>query len=73
LFPEQASAGFAVFARYCSSCHAMPDLSSHSAAEWEWVVRRMRTHRVQQGLGTIPEDDEILLLDYLKTHAGKDE
>ncbi len=69
-YPAMDSKGFKAFSRWCADCHRPPMPARHDAAGWEKVVRRMQQHRVDRGLGPIPEQEMALVLDYLKAHAG---
>ncbi|MDX8401185.1 MAG: hypothetical protein R8K47_00990 [Mariprofundaceae bacterium] len=71
-YPAMDSEGFQVFSRWCADCHRPPMPSRHDAAGWEKVVRRMQRHRVERGLGPIPDRDRAALLAYLAAHAGKE-
>lgn len=70
LFPDIQSPGYAALNEQCSSCHASPRPEAHTIPEWERVVRRMQSYRVQRGLGAIADRDMQALLDYLKKYAG---
>jgi len=68
-YPDMQSDGYARFADYCAQCHMPPQPNAHTAHEWVQVVRRMQRHRVERGLGAIPDADVKLLTDYLTRHA----
>lgn len=70
-FPDMDSTTYAVFAQQCSACHAPPQPIVHTAAEWERVVRRMQSHRIQRGLGPMSKKELRDVLSYLQTHARK--
>lgn len=71
-YPDMQSKGFHVFSRNCSSCHAPPQPTAHTAAEWPAVIARMQSHRVQRGLGPILAGEKVMIRDYLVRHARKE-
>lgn len=60
--PLPDSPGSAPFQQTCTQCHALPDPSLHTGAEWATVVERMRSHMGTMGklVITPAEADEIL-------------
>ena len=66
--PPKGGPGAGLFTRACSSCHALPDPASHSAAEWPTVVRRMEA---KSGFGSLTQQQESVLLGYLQRNAGR--
>ena len=42
--PEPSSQGAKLVATYCVQCHAAPQRSLHTAAEWSSVTQRMQGH-----------------------------
>ncbi len=69
-YPDADSPDFQIFARHCSQCHAPPQPSAHTRAEWPNVVARMQQHRVQRSLPPIPASDIARLRTYLEAHAA---
>ncbi len=68
-YPDMDSAEFNTFAHHCSVCHAPPQPGKHTAKQWQQVVERMNTHRLQRGLPAIKADERAVVLHYLQTHA----
>ncbi len=68
---EPASPGAKALREYCSACHAAPPARRHTAGEWPQVVARMELHRVQRGMGEIPEEARAQLIAFLKQGAKK--
>lgn len=68
-YPDAKSAGFQVFARHCSQCHAPPQPTAHVAGEWPQVIARMQQHLVQRSMPPIPAADITVLRRYLESHA----
>lgn len=69
VLPEPESAGAQVLKENCSSCHAAPSPSVHTAKEWPNVIYRMLEHRRMRSFGPIAPADQEQLLDYLQRHA----
>jgi hypothetical protein len=65
--PAAQSEGAAVFARYCTQCHRLPDPRQHRPGDWPAVVERMRIHMRTSGPRvTSPNSSELAaILDYL--------
>ncbi|TPW16858.1 MAG: Uncharacterized protein FD130_886 [Halothiobacillaceae bacterium] len=67
---DPTSAGARLLKEYCSECHAPPSPNLHTAKEWKSVVARMQEHRVDIALARLPEDKELILLDYLVKYSA---
>ncbi len=67
--PQAGEPGAVALGKNCGSCHAPPNATRHTAAEWPQVVARMELHRVQRGLGEIAPDERALLLAFLQAGA----
>lgn len=65
------SQGAKLFVKFCSDCHAPPNVQTHSAEEWPNVVYRMQEQRRMKGLHLLTEDERAVLLAYLQQHARK--
>lgn len=68
-YPDMQSKEFQVYSQNCSACHAPPQPSAHTAAEWPAVITRMQNHRIHRGLGRIMAYEAIMIRDYLIRHA----
>jgi hypothetical protein len=83
MLPEPDSPGAELTVRYCVQCHNLPNPAMHQAAKWPKVVERMAArmrgkgnmgrlmHEMMAGLRAPSEDDERVLLDYLRRHGQK--
>jgi cytochrome c5 len=69
--PSRRSRGAALFQKYCSRCHGLPDLKMHSASEWPRIVDRMQSHSAEMGIAAIPERDRKDIVNYLTSHASQ--
>lgn len=59
------------FSAVCSQCHALPDPTLHTAAQWREVVQRMRRNMELLGMAD-PGDAAIAkALGFLEAHAGR--
>ena len=71
--PQQDSLGAELVVQYCGLCHGVPRPSTHAAADWPSVLRRMwlRTDRVRESAG-IPAPNaaqRIVILNYVLDNA----
>ncbi|MBI3772348.1 MAG: hypothetical protein HY272_06585 [Gammaproteobacteria bacterium] len=66
---DPSSPGAALFVKFCSDCHAPPNVLTHTAAEWPNVVYRMQEERRMRGLHLLNEDERAALLAYLQQYA----
>lgn len=62
----------ALFFQYCSKCHALPDPSQHTAAQWPEIVARMQKHIRDYKLKALSDQDAREISQYLEEHAPKD-
>jgi cytochrome c2 len=67
-----------MFSIACSQCHALPDPSQHTAAEWPGIVKRMQRHMAwantvtgTPALRTDPELDTAAILRLLQQYARR--
>lgn len=58
------------FQATCSTCHAMPDPTQHTAKEWPRVVARMKSNMRSAHLNQPDEETTSQVIGYLQTHAG---
>ncbi len=61
--------GAAAFRQTCSSCHALPAPSTHTAAEWPAVVARMEQHMIALGKAVPPRETLDEIIAFLQDHA----
>lgn len=59
----------ALFVTICSQCHALPDPSQHTAAEWGTTLPRMEGHMAQMKKRALNEDERSTLLAFLSGQA----
>ena len=68
--PEPESAGAHVLAARCGGCHRLyaPGLMTFEM----WKVQLDKMHRLfaQRGIPWMPAEEEAILVDYLRRHAG---
>ncbi|ALP51741.1 hypothetical protein Tel_00505 [Candidatus Tenderia electrophaga] len=69
VLPASDSKGAQLMKKYCSDCHAPPSPAAHTAKEWPNVIYRMQERRRMKAYTLIDENEERLLLDYLKEFA----
>ncbi len=69
-YPEADSEGAKVLLERCSSCHAAPLPSTHSAKVWPSVLNRMQDRMVTKSYNRLTPIEQRLLLDYLQKHAN---
>ncbi len=61
-----AGPGRSEFAETCSQCHALPDPTQHSPADWAAVMMRMERNVEQMLVGELPPDRFSTILAYLQ-------
>jgi cytochrome c5 len=61
--------GLSLFKKTCSRCHALPDPSLHTAAEWPGVAERMRTNMKTMGKPVITDQERDEIVGYLSRRA----
>jgi hypothetical protein len=81
MLPSPRSRGAALTVRYCVQCHNLPNPAMHQAAKWPKVVERMVArmrgrgnmgqlmHQMMGGVSAPSEDEERVLLAYLREYA----
>jgi len=67
--PEPESAGAKLMTEFCSTCHAPPRPSVHTAKEWPNVIYRMQEHRRMKSYNLLDETQVGVLVGYLQSHA----
>lgn len=69
--PEPDSPGAKIYAQRCADpCHRLYLPGSMKYAMWEVMVRRMRPEYGPRGLPPLTAQEEKMILDYLRKHAG---
>lgn len=68
--PQASAAGASLFGQTCNRCHALPNPSQHTAAEWPAVVRRMRENMLRFKVDTISDQTAAAITDYLQRTAS---
>ncbi len=68
--PEADSAGAQTFARRCGECHRPYAPGSMTWPMWEYQLGRMRLLFTQLRRPWLSPEEEELVTDYLKRHAG---
>lgn len=69
LLPDPDSAGAKLLATKCIACHAIPDPTSHEAANWPPTLRRMSGLSAARFLPAMSADQAQTLESYLTRHA----
>jgi diheme cytochrome c len=68
--PEPESPGAQAFARRCGECHRAYSPGSMTWPMWEYQLDRMRVLFAQLRRPWLSPEEEALVTDYLKRHAG---
>ncbi len=73
--PDPKSQGAKLLVRYCHQCHNLPSPSMHSAEEWPDIATRM-FYRMEMmsgrmGIESPTREDQVAIVNYLKTYALK--
>jgi len=69
-FPDPDSAGAALLASRCGTCHVAPQPSAHVAEGWSTVLNRMQMRMRSRGYPLLAEEEQRVLLEYLQAHAA---
>lgn len=71
--PDADSAGAKLVSTYCTQCHAAPQPTLHTAAEWTGVTQRMhiRMEGGWQGVKTPADREMKAIVAYMEKHARK--
>ena len=67
--PDADSPGAKVYAARCGTCHPPHDPHSLTASMWEVQVERMRETMRRRGARPLSEEEQAMVLDYLRAHA----
>jgi len=65
--PDSAAAG--LFKQYCSQCHGLPALDTHTAEDWPRAVERMVTNMASSGKQMPDDNQRRAITMYLIKHA----
>jgi hypothetical protein len=68
--PEPESPAAQTYARRCGECHRSYAPGSMTWPMWEYQLGRMRLLFTQLNRPWLSSDEEALVTDYLKRHAG---
>lgn len=67
--PDADSPGAQVYQARCGTCHPPHEPRSLTAAMWELQVNRMRETMRRRGVTPLSDDEQALVLAYLRAHA----
>ncbi len=67
--PDADSPGAQVYQTRCGTCHALHEPRALTGAMWEVQVDRMRETMRRRGASPLTDEEQTLLLDYLRAHA----
>ena len=67
--PDPGSPGAQLYQARCGTCHAPHEPRALTAAMWEVQVDRMRETMRRGGVNPLTEEEQGLLLGYLRAHA----
>jgi cytochrome c5 len=69
-YPEMESEGAQLLVQRCSTCHAAPKPSLHTANHWPRVVERMQMRMSSKAQRPLKPKEFSVLLDYLQRHGA---
>jgi len=69
--PDPDSPGAQVLQTRCGGCHRLSAPSTMTFEMWKVQVERMRDRMAQAGRSRLTPDEERVLLEYLRQHAGQ--
>ena len=67
--PDADSPGAQLYQARCGTCHPLHEPRALTAAMWEIQVEKMRETMRRRGVRPLTEDEQALVLGYLKAHA----
>lgn len=67
---DTASEGYHRYVHRCGTCHSAPSPRARTAAEWGYVLPKMKRHMADAGLIPLRPLDQALILDFLQRNAG---
>ncbi len=67
--PDSDSPGAQLYAARCGTCHALHEPRALTSAMWEVQVNRMRETMRRRGATPLTDDEQTLVLGYLRAHA----
>ena len=67
--PDADSPGAKLYQARCGTCHALYEPRALTAAMWQVQVDRMRETMRRGGVSPLTEEEQGLLLGYLRAHA----
>ncbi len=67
--PDPDSPGAQLYQTKCGTCHAPHEPRALTTAMWEVQVIRMRETMRRRGVTPLTDDEESLVLGYLRAHA----
>lgn len=67
--PDRNTPEGRAYVRRCSLCHALPDPTRMTFAQWAPVVGRMAANIRSQNVPQISDEELAMILRYLKAHA----
>jgi hypothetical protein len=67
--PDRNTPGGKAYVQRCSLCHALPDPTRMTFAQWAPVVGRMAAIIRSQNVPQISDEELAMILRYLKAHA----
>ena len=67
--PDADSPGAQLYQTRCGTCHPLHEPRALTAAMWEIQVQKMRETMRRRGVRPLTEDEQALVLGYLKAHA----
>ena len=69
--PEPDSPGGQIYAKKCAvGCHGAYQPSIMKFEMWKLMVRRMQGDMARHGIAPLTDEEERVLLDYLKRNSG---
>lgn len=68
--PEPESAAAQLYSRRCGGCHRLYAPHVLKYEMWKLTLQRMQGEMVRRGFAPLSAEENELLLDYLRRHAG---
>jgi len=68
--PEADTPAAQTYARRCGECHRAYQPGSMTWPMWQYQLQRMQTLFLQLHRPWLPPDEEAVVVDYLRRHAG---
>jgi len=69
IYPDADGQAAVLYINKCGQCHAAPLPDNHTANIWPAVLERMKMRMISKKVTPLTEEETVIVLEYLQTHA----